>query len=152
MKTMIKIALLTPLLALQAFAGNFGSIDQPGQVQNDQALVQAVRARRNVFYVQGANLTVRKVLPDDTSGLPHQKWIAQLTDGSTIQVVYNSDMGNRVPMKEGDTFGVGGQFLWLRTQGLIHWLHEDPRHNRPDGYIYFNGVVYGETNSGYNRR
>lgn len=119
--------------------------DHPGQIQDDSNLVAAVAARHNEFYVEAGNLTVSKLLPDDTSGLPHQKWQARLSNGSTITVVYNSDMGPRVPIQIGDKFAVGGQFIWTGNSGLIHWVHDDPQGHRPDGYVYFNGVVYGDT-------
>ena len=118
--------------------------DHPGKIADDSALVAAVRSHRSVSYVEAANLTVTQLLPDDTSGRTHQKWRAQLSDGSNITVVYNTDLGNRVPVQVGSKFGVGGQYIQTGNSGLIHWLHDDPRHSRPDGYVYFNGIVYGD--------
>ena len=103
-----------------------------------------MQAAHNVTYVEAGNLTVTKLLPDDTSGLPHQKWEARLSNGNTITLVYNSDMGDRVPVKVGDKFSAGGQYIQTGHTGILHWLHDDPRHNRPDGYVYLNGVVYGD--------
>lgn len=136
------IGLAMCLLSATTFA-NGG--DHPGQIQNDQALIQAMKSRQDTFYVEAGNLVVTKILPDDTSGLPHQKWEARLSDGSTILIVYNSDMGLRVPIQIGDNFGVGGQYIWTRAGGLVHWVHDDPQGHRPDGYVYLNGVVYGDT-------
>ena len=45
----------------------------------------------------------------------------------------------------GDHFAVGGRLLWLGKGGMIHWTHDDPRKTRPDGYVFFNGAVYGDT-------
>ena len=119
--------------------------DHPGKIADDSALVAAVASHRNVSYVEAANLTVTKLLPDDTSGRTHQKWVAQLSDGSDVTVIYNTDIGSRVPIQVGDKFGVGGQYLQTGHTGLIHWLHDDPHHSRPDGYVYLNGVVYGDS-------
>lgn len=119
--------------------------DHPGKISDDSALVAAEESHQNVYYVEAGNLTVSNILPDDTTGLPHQKWQAKLSDGQTVTVIYNSDMGARVPIKIGDKFGVGGQYIQTPGGGLIHWLHDDPKHNRPDGYVYLNGVVYGDT-------
>lgn len=118
--------------------------DHPGKITDDSALVAAFEGRRQVSYVEAGNLTVTKILPDDTSGLPHQKWVTQLSDGGEITVIYNSDEGPRVPVKVGDKFGVGGQYIPTGNTGIIHWLHDDPRKSRPDGYVYLNGVVYGD--------
>jgi uncharacterized protein DUF3465 len=119
--------------------------DHPGQVTDDSALVAAVESHRNIFYVEAGNLTVSNILPDDTKGLPHQKWQAKLSNGTTITLIYNSDMGVRVPVKVGDKFAVGGQYIQTPGGGLVHWLHDDPHQTRPDGYVYLNGVVYGDT-------
>lgn len=119
--------------------------DHPGKILDDSSLVASVASQKNVFYVEAGNLTVSQVLPDDTSGLPHQKWTAKLSNGATITVVYNADMGDRVPVQVGKKFGVGGQFIWTGRGGLVHWVHDDPKHVRPDGYVYIDGVVYGDT-------
>lgn len=117
---------------------------RPGQITDDSDLVRAVRSQKAQFYIEAGNLVVTKLLPDDRNGLKHQKWEARLSNGEVIQVVYNSDMGDRVPVKIGDKFGVGGQFVWGRQRmGVMHWLHEDKREKRPDGYVFFNGTVYG---------
>lgn len=140
------LSLFFILITSTAFGDQSGSLtDHPGQIQNDADLVLAVSSHRNQFYVEGSNLVVIKILPDDTSGLPHQKWQARLSNGSIITVVYNSDMGARVPIQIGSIFGVGGQFIWTGNGGLVHWVHDDPKKTRPDGYVYFNGVVYGDS-------
>lgn len=140
------LSLIFLFLNSVAFAGSNSQLtDHPGQIQDDAALVSAVSSRHNEFYIEAANLVVTNILPDDTSGLPHQKWQARLSNGSVITVVYNSDMGERVPVQIGSTFGVGGQFIWTGNSGLVHWVHDDPRKIRPDGYVYFNGVVYGDS-------
>ena len=132
------------LFAFQAFA-NSAQPDHPGQIQDDSNLVAAVNAHHGQFYVEAANLVATKILPDDTQGLPHQKWQARLSNGAIITVVYNSDMGERVPIQVGEKFDVGGEFIWTGNSGLIHWVHDDPKGHRPDGYVYLNGVVYGDT-------
>ena len=112
------------------------SMDHPGQVADDSALVTAVNSHRRADYVEAGNLVATKVLPDDTKGLPHQKWEARLSTGDVITIIYNLDLGARVPIQEGESFGVGGQFIPTGKTGIIHWLHDDPRKNRPDGYVY----------------
>lgn len=122
-------------------------LPRPGQITDDAELVKANRTKKPQNYLEAGNITVTKLLKDDNSGLRHQKWEAALSNGATIQVVYNSDMGNRVPVKVGDRFGLGGQFVWGRqNMGLMHWLHEDRKDRRPDGYVYHNGIVYGLSN------
>lgn len=141
-----KLNVLTLALVLTSslsFAEKMPVVAHPGEVHGDIQIVQAVSSRQSQFYVEGAELVVTNVLPDDTDGLPHQKWEARLSDGSIIMVVYNSNMGERIPVEIGATFSVGGQFIWTADGGLVHWVHSDPKHKRPDGYVMFNGVVYG---------
>ncbi len=117
---------------------------RPGQITDDADLVRAARAQKRQHYIEAGNLVVTKILPDDRQGLKHQKWEARLSNGQKIQVVYNSDMGARVPVEVGDQFGVGGEFVWGRQNvGIMHWLHEDRKDRRPDGYVYHEGQVYG---------
>lgn len=142
----LTLFLVFSLISFEAFA-NFQNqpTDHPGQIKDDLALVAAVNSRHNQNYIEAGNLVVTRILPDDTHGLPHQKWEARLSNGKTITVVYNSDMGDKVPVEIGKSFGVGGQFIWTGNGGLVHWVHDDPKKRRPDGYVYVDGVVYGDT-------
>ncbi|NUN05797.1 MAG: DUF3465 domain-containing protein [Bdellovibrio sp.] len=109
---------------------------------SDNDIVRAVNDRRRVNYVEGGSLTVTKVLPNDEDGRKHQKWMVRLSNGNTMQAVYNSDMCPEVPVKVGDVIAMGGMFLWTNSGPMLHWLHHDPRGNRPDGYVYVNGKYY----------
>lgn len=112
------------------------------QIANDSDIVRAVNDQRRVDYVEGGGLVVTKILPDDNRGLKHQKWLVRLSNGITMQAVYNSDMCPRVPVKAGDVIGMGGQFIWTKSGALLHWLHGDPKKRRPDGFVYVNGKYF----------
>lgn len=112
--------------------------------ENDSDLVRAVNDRRNVNFVEAGGVIVSRILPDDTQGLPHQKWVVKLSNGKEVQAVYNSDMGKRVPVKIGTVMAMGGEFKMTNIGPLIHWLHRDPRGTRPDGYVIIDGVKYGD--------
>lgn len=109
---------------------------------SDYELVQAVNNRRSENFVEGGSLLVVKILPDDSHGLEHQKWVVRLSNGETMQAVYNLGMCPRVPVRVGDVISMGGQFIWTNKGGLLHWLHHDPRGRRPDGYVFVNGQFY----------
>lgn len=121
---------------------NSGSSQAVDNSTNDSDIVRAVNDQRRVNFVEGGGMVVTKVLPDDNNGLKHQKWVVRLSNGKTMQAVYNSDMCPRVPVKVGDVVAMGGMFLWTNTGALLHWLHHDPRGNRPDGYVFVNGKYY----------
>lgn len=112
----------------------------PGQ----RDIIAAQAAGRGVNYLEVHDVQVSRLLPDDMQGRRHQKWIVRLANGASLLAVYNSDMGDRVPLKVGDTVSMGGQYIWDKGGGLIHWLHEDPKHRRPDGWVEVNGVRYGQ--------
>lgn len=108
----------------------------------DYALLKALNERKQVSFIEGSELKVVKLLPDDTSGLRHQKWTVKLSDGRTLQAIYNLDMCERVPVKLGDSVAMGGQFIWTKQGGILHWLHRDPKRLRPDGYVHLNGKFF----------
>ena len=121
------------------------SFEKPSFVDekaSDNDIIRAVNDRRRVNYVEGGSMTVTRVLPDDDDGRKHQKWMVRLSNGKTLQAVYNSDMCPEVPIKVGDVIAMGGMFLWTNSGPMLHWLHHDPRANRPDGYVYVNGNYY----------
>lgn len=141
------------LASYQSAEAKRGNADYQGKYQqgqssavtdtaSDQEIVRAVNSQRRLNFVEGGSLVVTKVLPDDTNGNEHQKWMVRLSNGKTMQAVYNSDMCPRVPVKEGDVIAMGGEFIWTNRGALLHWLHHDPRGNRPDGYVYLNGKFY----------
>jgi hypothetical protein len=126
---------------------NNGNVQQPSQPSqpgsaDDSKIVNAVNNKRRVDFVEGGGMVVVKLLPDDRNGLQHEKWVVRLSNGALMQAVYNLDMCEYVPLKVGDVVSMGGQFIWTNEGAMLHWLHYDPRQNRPDGYVELNGKVY----------
>lgn len=113
-------------------------------VQDDSQLVAAVQNRRDVDFLQAAKVIVTRILPDDTQGLQHQRWYVKLSSGASVFAVYNIDLSKRVPLEVNQSMSMGGQFKMTNQGPLIHWLHEDPKHRRPDGYVDVNGQRYGK--------
>jgi hypothetical protein len=118
--------------------------DNPnGTVTEDSTLVSAIESQRRVDFAEGKNMKVVDLLPDDTQGLPHQKFDVQLSDGSIMTIISNLDMCPNIPVRVGDVVGAGGQFIPTGGHsGILHWVHRDPQHRRPDGYVELNGQVY----------
>lgn len=112
------------------------------ETASDSDIIRAINDRRREHFIEGGSLVVTKLLPDDNSGLEHQKWVVRLSNGEKMQAVYNLDMCPRVPLKEGDVIAMGGEFVWTNKGGLLHWLHHDPRGRRPNGYVLVNGKFY----------
>jgi hypothetical protein len=85
---------------------------------------------------------VKKLLPDDTEGLPHQKFLLELSNGTTVLVAHDTKYAPHVPIQAGDILIIHGEYIWNRKGGLIHWTHrsDTPRHE--GGWIIFNGTRY----------
>ncbi|GIL18850.1 MAG: hypothetical protein BroJett040_26010 [Oligoflexia bacterium] len=125
----------------QIVNGN-GNQNQSGQ--EDGQFINAVNNRRDAYFIQGKGVVVSRILPDDNSGLRHQRWYVRLSNGKEMFAVYNMDITRRVPVQVGQKMNMGGEFKWTHQGPLLHWLHEDPRNKRPHGYVDVNGQRYGE--------
>lgn len=112
--------------------------------EGQKALIDAQNSGRGLNFVEVQSTVVSELLPDDVTGRPHQKWVVTLANNRKLMAVYNSDMGDRIPLKVGEVVSMAGQYIWDRSGGLIHWLHKDPRGRRPDGWVEVGGVKYGQ--------
>lgn len=85
---------------------------------------------------------VLKLLADDRKGTPHQRFLLQLSNGTTVLVAHNTRMAPKVPLQAGDVVVIKGEYIWNDRGGVVHWTHhtDTPRH--PGGYIQFNGQTY----------
>ncbi|MBY0550681.1 MAG: DUF3465 domain-containing protein [Candidatus Obscuribacterales bacterium] len=85
---------------------------------------------------------VYKLLPDDRQGIPHQRFLLQLSNGSTVLVAHNTKMAPPVPIRAGDVVTIKGEYIWNEKGGVVHWTHhtDTPRHM--GGFIDFNGQRY----------
>lgn len=108
----------------------------------DQALAAAFESHRSSVQVEGSG-RVTRVLPDDTQGSPHQRFIVQLPSGQTVLVAHNIELASRVAsLKAGDSVEFNGEYEWNERGGVIHWTHRDPRGSHVDGWIKHNGHTY----------
>lgn len=149
--TMVSVLVL---VSSNAFAGNshgkggskFDQKPNPissGYTGPDAALAQAVDSQKRVDFIEAQDMKVVEVLPDDTQGLPHQKFNVQLSSRSIVTIISNLDMCPHIPVQAGDVVGAGGQFIPTgKKSGILHWVHKDPRKIRPDGYVEFKGQQF----------
>jgi len=93
-----------------------------------------------------ATAQVHRILSDDDDGSRHQRFlIAVGRDGRrtlTVKVSHNIDLAPRVPLEEGDTVTIRGQFEFNDLGGVLHWTHHDPDRRREGGWIEHNGRRY----------
>ena len=86
---------------------------------------------------------VTRVLPDDTDGSRHQRFILRLDDEATLLVAHNIDLAPRVKdLAVGDVVRFRGQYETNNRGGLVHWTHDDPRGERGGGWLEHKGQRY----------
>ncbi|HBT96278.1 MAG TPA: hypothetical protein DEB25_00800 [Desulfobulbaceae bacterium] len=86
---------------------------------------------------------VVKVLPDDTKGARHQRFLLRVAPGLTVLVAHNSDLAPRIDgLAAGDRLSFCGEYIWNAKGGVLHWTHHDPAGGRPGGWLRFNGKLY----------
>ena len=108
----------------------------------DAALAQAFAEHATNLAGEGSG-TVSKLLPDDTDGDRHQRFIVQLASGQTLLIAHNIDAASRVESLDvGDAVHFKGVYEWNEQGGVIHWTHHDPARNHAAGWIKHNGRTY----------
>lgn len=118
-----------------------GSARASSQFGDERTVLDAIRSRKSgVLAIVQAK--VFKILPDDTDGIDHQRFLVELRGGQTLLVAHNTDLASRVPIKLGDIVELAGQYEWNEQGGVMHWTHHDPGKRRPDGWIALNGKKY----------
>ena len=86
---------------------------------------------------------VIRVLPDDTTGIRHQRFILELGSGRKILIAHNIDIAPRIPgLRVGDTIGFNGIFKYNEKGGLVHWTHHDPSGRHPGGWLKRGAKIY----------
>ena len=118
---------------LNTYSTSAGSGDQ--EVLN----AQAQQMRKVEVTLSGP---VFKMLPDDTKGLPHERWLMHLSNGSTVLIAHDTKLAPRVPINDGDTVRIHGEYIWNDKGGVIHWTHHAPNGRHEPGWIEFNGQKY----------
>ena len=84
-----------------------------------------------------------RVLPDDTEGGRHQRFILRLSSGQTILIAHNIDLAPRVEaLHSGATVSFKGEYEWNERGGVVHWTHHDPAGRHEPGWLSYAGRTY----------
>ncbi|WP_439106836.1 DUF3465 domain-containing protein [Congregibacter sp.] len=109
---------------------------------SDSVLEAAFQNRQSDLQVRGSG-TVIHVLPDDTKGSQHQRFLLELDSGLTLLVAHNIDLAPRIPqLRKGDRVGFNGEYEWTEKGGVMHWTHHDPGGRHEDGWLERAGKRY----------
>lgn len=108
---------------------------------DDSALANAYARHASGIQVTG-NGVVARVLPDDTEGSRHQRFIVRLPSGQTLLVAHNIDLAPRVALRAGDRIEFKGEYEWNAQGGVLHWTHHDPHGSHVGGWLKHDGHTY----------
>lgn len=105
------------------------------------ALYAAIRAHRSSEWVEGSARVVKN-LPDDKDGDRHQRFLAELDDGSSLLFAHNLDVAPRAPVEKGDVIRFRGRYEWNDKGGVVHWTHHDDRDPARGGWLRLGDDVF----------
>lgn len=109
---------------------------------SDKALKNAFENKFSNIQVGGSGKVV-KVLPDDTQGSQHQRFIIKLKSGQTLLIAHNIDLAPRInSLRVGDHINFYGEYEWNSKGGVVHWTHHDPNGRHEGGWLYHGGKLY----------
>lgn len=85
---------------------------------------------------------VLKILPDDTQGIPHERFLIALSNGTSVLIAHDTRLAPRVPVQPGDQLKICGEYIWNEKGGVIHWTHHAIGGIHPGGFIELYGQRY----------
>ena len=137
------LLLLFAAIACYTLLEQQGGSFAPAAGQGDERAVErAFQDRQSDIQVAGWGVVV-KVLPDDTKGSRHQKFILELSSGHSLLVAHNIDLAPRVDsLRIGDTIEFYGEYEWNDRGGVLHWTHHDPAGRHADGWLKRQGRIF----------
>lgn len=133
------------VLAAALVAAGSLALFQPGQrsgADGVESVAEAYRTHQSNVRVTGVG-TVVQILPDDTRGSRHQRFILKLPSGQTLLIAHNIDIAPPLPgLSVGDTVAFRGEYEWNPEGGVVHWTHHDPDGGHVTGWLKYDGRVY----------
>ena len=113
----------------------------PSGAGDDLAVVEAQNRHGSHVNVT-ITAQVLKTLPDDRQGIPHQRFLLRLSNGTTVLVAHNISLAPYLPIERGSVVTVTGEYIWNRKGGVIHYTHRSTSSRHPGGWIEVDGKRY----------
>lgn len=117
---------------------------QPASAEaaSQDELVRSLNANKQSGVEITVSATIIKMLPDDSEGDRHQRFLIRLDNGMTLLVAHNVDIAGHVPAQKGDSVVIHGQYEYNEQGGVLHWTHHDPGGYHEGGWIEHAGIRY----------
>src|SRR5687768_5994502 len=117
-------------------------LGKPSGGLESSSVERAFEQRQRDIQVEGEGV-VSRILSDDKSGPPHQRFVVRLSSGQTVLIQHNIELAPRIAeLNEGDTVSFYGEYVWNEQGGLVHWTHHDPAGRHVAGWLKHNGRRY----------
>lgn len=126
----------------------------PATQSSGRGNTSAASTVRELFYAKRSDTwvettgRVEKLLPDDTdtrdNSDEHQKFLLLVPGDLTVLVAHNISAAQRVPVRQGDTISLRGEYEYTEKGGTIHFTHK-PKYNsrgKQGGWIELKGLRY----------
>ena len=131
-----------PEVAERVDQAALGSPKNDSSTRSDERIAAAYRDKLSDIQVAGSGRVI-KILPDDTKGSRHQKFILKLASGQTLLVAHNIDLAPRLDgLQAGDSVSFFGEYEWNSRGGVLHWTHHDPAGRHAGGWLDYRGRRY----------
>jgi hypothetical protein len=113
------------------------------------AILTPISVIDSLYANQGSNRSVTlkgsitRILADDMEGDRHQRFIIRLSNGRTLLIAHNVDIGMRLTgLSVGSVVYVHGDYIWNSKGGLVHYTHHDPAGKHENGWIMVGETKY----------
>jgi hypothetical protein len=84
---------------------------------------------------------VSRLLPDADGRLRHQRFIVRCPSGLHVLIVNDVSIGERAPVRLGESVAAHGEYVWNDLGGLVHFTHHSQGGSQ-NGWILAAGRVY----------
>jgi len=131
------------LVVIFSICVSLAACDRVPQASGDTTpIAKAFEQHARDVQVEGEGV-VSRILPDDNSGSPHQRFIVRLASGQTVLIEHNIELAPRISdLGEGDPVSFAGEYIWNTQGGLVHWTHHDPAGRHVAGWLKHKGRTY----------
>lgn len=121
---------------------NSSSISAQSSDKSDAIIASAFANHESNLQVSGQGVVTR-LLPDDTNGSRHQKFIIKLSSGQTLLIAHNIDLAPKISsLQEGDFVQFYGEYEWNEKGGVVHQTHRNPNGSHVDGWLEHQNKKY----------
>jgi hypothetical protein len=118
------------------------AIAEQSSGKSDATIAKAFANHESNLQVSGDGVVTR-LLPDDTNGSRHQRFILKLPSNQTILIAHNIDLAPRISaLRVGDSVRFYGEYEWNEKGGVVHWTHRDPHGSHLAGWLEHRGQRY----------